>query len=110
MRQAGARESWAALEARAQGIVERSARVKRKTVKAAGPKPPPVPADLLALALSCPTLVDSTPLEWRLLAHAYGLPSSLLSRVHGLVRVVDLPGNVREQQVPAFARRPSALG
>ena len=107
MRQLGGGEAWVDLESRAAAIVERSARVKRKATRPGRPRGGPVQSGLLSAALACPSLADADPAGLRMLSHAYGLPADVLKRVHGLVRVADLPVNLQQAQA-RFHTRPYA--
>lgn len=99
---------WAELDARAAEAVERAARVKRKP-------PGPVeqrraadePAPEWRTALACPAVPLGSPDDYKILAHAYGLPNhgADVERFHSMIRIGPLPASLRRLQLDALARQ-----
>lgn len=99
-------EEWAALDARAGETVERTARVKRRAQR---PGEARRPADEAApdwrAALDCPVVPGGSRDDYKILAHAFGLPrqGADAERVHSMIRVGRLPSNLRRLQEQALA-------
>lgn len=99
---------WAELDARAAETVERAARVKRKP-------PGPVearrgaddPAPEWRTALACPAVPLGSPDDYKILAHAYGLPNhgADVERFHSMIRMGRLPASLLRLQLDALARQ-----
>ena len=99
---------WAELDARAAEAVERAARVKRKPPR---PCEPRRPADEGApewrTALACPAVPSGSQDDYKILAHAYGLPNhgADVERFHALIQIGALPSGLLQLQREALARQ-----
>ena len=99
---------WAGLDARADEAVERTARVKRKTVRPCDPhRHQEDPCLDWGAALGCPIVPRGSPDDYKILAHAFRLPGrgADAERFHTLMQVGVLPANLRRMQADALAEQ-----
>jgi len=91
-------EAWDQIEALASAITEKSPRIRNKLAQAEKTHTERLSEKDLMRALQCPYLLSPTKDDNLMLAHSFGIRASVLSKVHSLVRVHDLPSCVAEVQ------------